>query len=117
IMYIIDSTRVEGEEALEAVIERMSRIITDRGGEIVKIERWGKKHFAYEIANKTEGYYVVMTFTADREAIAELERVMRISDDIVRHLMIRKEAVAPPAAAEAPEPVDEEKEGVEAPAG
>lgn len=119
LMFIIDTTKVEGDEAIDAVIERMSRIIAERGGEVLKVDRWGKKRFAYEIDGKMDGFYAILTFEADPPAAAELQRVMRISDEIVRHVLIRKEAVEPPAAAveeEVKEDAAAPTENVEAPA-
>lgn len=108
LMFIIDTAKVEGDEAIDAVIERMSRIIAERGGEVLKVDKWGKKRLAYEIDGKMDGFYVILTFEADPPAGAELQRVMRISDEIVRHVLIRKDAVEPPAAE------DEEAEAAEA---
>lgn len=77
------------EEPLDARIEKVQELITGRGGELVKTEKWGKRKLAYEIAELTEGFYVVMTFQAESAVAAELERVLKITDDVIRHLLVR----------------------------
>jgi small subunit ribosomal protein S6 len=77
------------EEALDSRVGKVQELITDRGGEIVKTEKWGKRKLAYEIAEFTEGFYVVMTFQAESAVAAELERVLKITDDVIRHLLVR----------------------------
>jgi len=75
------------ESAYEAAVEKYSAVITSRGGNVEKVDKWGMRKLAYPINYKTEGYYVVMQFTADGETPAELERLMRISDDVIRFLV------------------------------
>lgn len=77
------------EEALEAVIAKYSNIITDNGGEIIKLDRWGKRRLAYEINDLTEGFYVVSKFSGEPAVIKEMERQFGISDDVIRHLIVR----------------------------
>lgn len=77
------------EEAAEALITRLQEVITNRGGEIVKTDKWGKRKLSYEIAGHTEGFYVVIDFQAGNDTAAELERVVKITDGIIRHLLIR----------------------------
>ena len=77
------------EEALEARIGKVQEIITGRGGEIVKTDKWGKRKLAYEINDLTEGFYVVMQFQGEANIAAELERVLKITDDVIRHLLTR----------------------------
>ena len=85
-IYIIDADLEE--TARKELIEKVSALITNNGGEIEKVdETWGKRKLAYAIDYKTEGYYVVMQFTADSETPAEIERQMRISDDVIRFLV------------------------------
>ena len=75
------------ESAYEAAVEKYSTVITARGGSVEKVDKWGMRKLAYPINYKTEGYYVVMQFTADGETPAEIERQMRISDDVIRFLV------------------------------
>ena len=87
VMFIV-SPNVEGD-AVDQYIERFGRLVTESGGEVVAVDKWGKRRFAYEIQGLNEGYYVVMQFRADRNTVHELSRVMRITDDIVRHMVVR----------------------------
>jgi small subunit ribosomal protein S6 len=79
---------LENDEAYDAQIERFSTLVTEHGGEVVNIDKWGRRRLAYEINGLTEGYYVVMTFNAEPAVAAELERVLKITDTVVRHLVI-----------------------------
>lgn len=76
-------------EALEAVIAKYSDIITDNGGEITKLDRWGKRRLAYEINDLTEGFYIVIKFSGEPAIPQEMERQFGISDDVIRHLIVR----------------------------
>ncbi|HEY4599828.1 MAG TPA: 30S ribosomal protein S6 [Cerasibacillus sp.] len=87
IMYIIRPD-IE-EEAQKGLIERFNTILTDRGAEIEKVDEKGKKRFAYEIDNYRDGYYVVVNFKSDENAVSEFSRLAKYSDDIVRHIVVR----------------------------
>ena len=88
IMYIVKPYE---DEKFEAVVERFNTLITNNGGIIEKVDRWGKKRLAYEIQNLKEGLYVLVTFLAESKCVHELDRVMKIStDEILRHMIIRK---------------------------
>lgn len=89
VMYILDPQL--DEEAIGALVERFEKIVTDGGGEIEKTDRWGKRRLAYEIDDRTEGFYVVMNFRSESAPAKELERVMKISDGVIRHLLVRRE--------------------------
>jgi len=89
VMVIVDET---AEDKLEAVVERVTQIVTGGGGEVTKIDRWGKRKFAYEIDHKTDGFYLVIVFTADTDLLGELERVLLLADEVVRHKVVRREA-------------------------
>ena len=77
------------EEAVKAEIEKLSGIVTANGGEVVKVDEWGKRKLAYEIDYKKEGYYVLMTFNAPAELPKELDRNMRNDENILRQLVTR----------------------------
>src|SRR5690625_1027232 len=79
------------QEALEAVLARLTSVITDQGGEITHIDQWGKRRLAYEIDGHIEGFYVVIKFQGDPGITTELERIMRITDSVMRFLVIRDE--------------------------
>jgi len=87
-LYILDAKL---EEAVrEAEIEKFSGLVSEHGGEVESVNKWGTKRFAYPIDFKNEGYYVLMTFSAKPEFPAELERRMKIADHIVRYKVMRK---------------------------
>lgn len=89
IMYIIRPDMEE--EAQKSLIERFSKILTDNGAEITKVDEKGKKRLAYEINDYRDGYYVVINFSSGNEAVNEFDRLAKFSDDIVRHMIIRDE--------------------------
>lgn len=89
LIYIID-TAVE-EEARKALIARFNEVISANGGEVEKVDEWGKRHLAYAIDYKTEGYYVLVNFSGESTLPKELERNLEISEDILRYLVTRVE--------------------------
>lgn len=70
-------------------IERVEGLIKKNGGEIDRIDRWGKRKLAYPIDSLTEGQYLVVVYKGENETIKELDRVLKISDEIVRHMTFR----------------------------
>lgn len=78
------------EEAIKAIIEKFSGIITANGGEIESVDEWGKRRLAYPIDYKTEGYYVLMSFTSEPSFPKELDRVLGITEGIMRSLIVCK---------------------------
>ena len=87
LVYIID-TAVE-EEARKGLVEKFNTLITNNGGEIEKVEEWGKRRLAYAIDYKTEGYYVLVNFSAGSELPLELERNLKINESIIRYQTVR----------------------------
>lgn len=87
-LYIIDNDTEEEQKA--ALVDRFAELVTSLGGNVLDIDKWGTKRFAYPIADKNEGYYVLMNFEADSTVPDELNRQMRISDNIVRQLILKK---------------------------
>lgn len=79
------------EEATNAVIEKFSKLIANNGGTIDKEDRWGKKRLAYEIKDCTDGFYCLFNFTAESACAAELDRVMKITDEVLKHLIVRED--------------------------
>ena len=90
LMFIINPTLEE--EKKNAVVEKVTEIITNGGGEVSKTDVWGMRKLAYPIEKKEEGYYVVLEFQAAPELPKKLNRRLRISDDVMRHLVINKDA-------------------------
>ena len=89
-MYILDPSLED--ERREALIQRFADIVKADGGEVESIDEWGKRKLAYPINYIPEGYYVLMNFSADSNVPAELERNYRIVEDVMRHVIIRKDA-------------------------
>ncbi len=89
-LYIINP-KLDGE-AIKAVIDKFAALVADNGGTVDGIEEQGVKKLAYEINFINEGFYVLMNFTAAPEFPAELERNFKISEDIMRFIVIKKEA-------------------------
>ncbi len=78
------------EAAVAAAIAKMSELVTTNGGEVAKAEPWGpRRRLAYPIQSCREGQYVLMQFKLDPKALPEVERVVRITDDVIRYLVIR----------------------------
>jgi len=78
------------DERKEAAIEAVKGVISD-GGEVTRVEVIGTRRLAYPIEKKTEGYYVLVEFNAPTDLPKELDRKLRISDDVVRHIIVRKD--------------------------
>ncbi len=77
------------EEEFEATIDNVSRFVTEKGGTISDIERWGKRRLAYPIIHFVEGSYVLARFKLRPAFGKELEANLRISEEVLRHLLIR----------------------------
>ena len=88
--YIID-TALE-ETARKELIEKVSALIAANGGEVENIDEWGSRKLAYAINYISEGYYVLMNFKAKSDFPAELDRLMRINENIMRNMIVAKEA-------------------------
>lgn len=84
LMYIIDSDK--SEEEIAALVEKFRALIADNGT-VNETEEWGKRKLAYLINDKPEGYYVLVKFTSAPEFPAELDRVLKITDGIMRSLI------------------------------
>ena len=85
-MYIVNPN--VADDARAALVERFSGIVTNGGGNVEKIDDWGKRKLAYEIDDQTEGYYVLMSFSSGAEFPAELDRVFGITDGIMRSMIV-----------------------------
>ena len=79
------------DEVIKSNIEKYEELITKNGGNIQKTDKWGVKRLAYTIDNLDSGYYVLITFSAPKYCVMELDRVMKISDEVLRHMIISKD--------------------------
>jgi small subunit ribosomal protein S6 len=79
------------DERTQAVVERTTRLIVGDGGQIVKVQPWGRRRLAYPIDRHREGQYHILVFEAPATTIIELERGLLITEEVIRHLVIRVE--------------------------
>jgi len=86
-MIILDASLEE--DAIRAVIDRATEVIRSRGGNLNRVDRWGKRRFAYELDHRWEGYYLLLEITAEPPALTELARVLSLTDEVLRHKVIR----------------------------
>jgi len=89
IMYII-RPNIE-EEAKQSLVERFDQVLVSRGAEIIESKEWGKRRLAYEINDFREGYYHLIHANAKPEAVQEFDRLAKINDDIIRHIVIKED--------------------------
>ena len=87
-IFIIDAALEE--DAIKALQEKFTNLISSNGT-VESVDEWGKRRLAYEIKDRTEGYYVLVNFKADSEFPKELDRQYRITDGILRTIIIRKD--------------------------
>ena len=87
VMFIVDPTA--GETDVARLSESLQSIVTEQGGQIVKAENMGRRALAYEINRQTEGIYMLFEISGSGSEISELERRMRVNDQIVRYLTVR----------------------------
>lgn len=88
VMVIFD-VGVEDVE-INASLDRATALIKSREGTVGRVERWGRRSFAYELDHRTEGYYVLIEFSAEPTFIAELDRLLTLEDVVLRHKVIRQ---------------------------
>lgn len=74
---------------VDPIAEFVSNLIKKNGGNVEKVDRWGKRHLAYPVKKQADGNYVLINFEADSAVIKEIDRVMKIQDDILKHLIVK----------------------------
>ncbi len=79
------------EDTLNAVVTKFENIVKNFGGNIDKIDRWGKKRLAYPVKDFTEGVYTLFYITAEPKVVAELDRVMKITDEVLKHMIVKED--------------------------
>lgn len=87
VVFIIDPAT--GEEDSTRLVENLQKIVTDQGGTITKSESMGRRQLAYKIGRNTEGHFMLFEIEGTGGEIAELERRMRVSDQVMRYLTVR----------------------------
>ena len=88
------------ERTVAPTLDKFLKVITNDGGSIDKVDIWGKRRLAYEIQKKTEGIYAVVNFTATSEATQELDRQLKLNEQIMRTKVLRAEEAIAQVAAE-----------------
>jgi small subunit ribosomal protein S6 len=94
LMYLLSPELPEDE--MTAATERVSSLITNRGGEITKADTWGRRRLAYPIRRHLDGYYTVLRFNFEPDQTVELERNLRLTEQVLRHIIVHAEDVPPP---------------------
>src|SRR5688572_15791134 len=77
------------ETAVTANVERFTTLVADQGGTVERVAHWCKRQFAYEIQHMNEGYYTVIDLQISSDGLVELERQLRLADEVVRHKVVR----------------------------
>ncbi len=86
-LYILDNALAD--EAKDGIIKKIEDLVTENGGVIEKTDRWGAKKLQYPINYKSEGFYVLTTFEAEKAFVEELKRVIGITDGIIRRMITK----------------------------
>ena len=80
-----------GDKALAERVAWVTDILTSNGAEVINVEQWGKKRLAYRVNKQKHGFYVLMHYEGDPKVVPELERNLRLSEDILKHLTVKLE--------------------------
>ena len=89
LMYIVKPDL--DDQSVQQEIEKVGQLIQTNGGQIKKVTPWGKRRLAYTVKDNREGHYVVAEFDLDQAKVQEVERVLKISDSVFRHLLVRQD--------------------------
>ena len=86
-LYILDNSLAD--DAKEAIVKKFEDLVVGNGGKVESIDRWGTRKLQYPINYKSEGYYVLMTFEAEKTLVVEIKRIASITDGIIRRLITK----------------------------
>ena len=86
-----------GEDEITAIIDKVSSIITGDGGTVLKVDKWGLKKLAYLIKKESQGYYLLMDYAAIPDAVAEIERIFKIDDRLLKYMTLKLADTCDPA--------------------
>ncbi len=89
LMYIVKPEL--DDQQVQQEIEKVGQLIQTNGGQVKKVTPWGKRRLAYTVKDNREGHYVVEEFDLDQAKVQEVERVLKISDSVFRHLLVRQD--------------------------
>jgi small subunit ribosomal protein S6 len=104
ILYIVRADL--DDDKVQDVVKRVNTLIERAGGAAERTNLWGKRKLAYEVKHQKEGAYVLQDFRIDPQRIPELEAALKITEEVLRHLIVRKPEKAAPAPAFAPPPAE-----------
>ncbi len=79
------------DEACNAVADKFANMITSANGTVEAVDAWGRRKLAYPIQKNLEGYYVKIDFTSSSEFVGELTRVYNITDEVIKHIVVKKD--------------------------
>ena len=103
VMVIFDASLED--DVIRSVVDRAVALVSSRGGNIRHVEHWGKRRLAYELNHRWEGYYVLIRAYAEPAVVTEVDRMLSLADEVIRHKVIRvPEAVAARAWPDTPAP-------------
>ena len=88
---VVVNAKIE-DDVRVATVEKVKEYVARYGGTVTNVDEWGKKRLAYEIQKMKEGFYYFIQFEADATAPAEIERPVRIMENVIRYLCVRQEA-------------------------
>ena len=88
-IYIVDPEF--DADAIKELVEKFKGLVEGQGGQVAEVDEWGKRRLAYPIKDRREGYYFLMNFTANPETAQDLERVYKITNGLMKYLIIKKE--------------------------
>lgn len=100
-VFIVSTTL--GEDGIKALVQKFKDLIAENGT-IDSVDEWGKRRLAYPIQKQEEGYYTLISFTSAPAFTAELDRIYKITDGVIRSLIVRKEVKPQPAEPQKTEP-------------
>jgi small subunit ribosomal protein S6 len=80
------------DKVIGGVTDRISQILSEGGGAVEKVDRWGKRRLTYEIRRQSEGFYLIVQCQSDPAAIKELDRVLSLADEVIRFKVVARAA-------------------------
>lgn len=89
-LVVVLGNQIEDDEVVDGHLNKIVEVLTENGGEVTKVDKWGKRRLAYEIDGNTEGYYAVIDFRAEENATRALEHSLKLTEDVIRYLLVRK---------------------------
>lgn len=82
------------EEQTKAILDRMTQIVQANGGQVVKINAWGRRHLAYPIERHRDGLYFFLDLSLNPQTVLELDRTLKVTEEVIRHLLIKRDPKA-----------------------